>query len=242
LARLLDGEVDEDNVRVRRALEEVNEHYEEPKDFAELARKYSLRGLIPPPQVVRFLNSRAIDEEAVDHWDIGWDRERQRIVMPYWDDGRVPMLKYRYTDGRRKDKDNEKGGRRAILGIDDIRDGAAIVFICEGESDTYALWSYLNRKGMLDGIAVGGIPGASVTADQWAIWSLDLIWSRRVYIAFDGDEAGDRGADTGIRTLGEKASRLRPPDGMDMAGYLLAGGTLGKLGVGKEALLAELAA
>lgn len=242
LARLLEQEVDHDDIAVRRALELAKATgFEEQPDFWEKAVRHQLYDGDPVPVEVRaFAQSRGINKPALYHYRVGWDPANRRIQFPYWDDGKCVALKYRYVDhegDKKRNKGSESGSKRTIFGIDEVR-GARVVFLCEGESDTLALWSYLNRKGMLDGVAVGGIPGADNTPDRWELWQLDLLWAERVFIAFDGDGAGDKGAEKGIRVLGDKAERLRPPDGYDMAAYLSEGGTLGDLGVPRRAIQA----
>lgn len=238
LARLMETEVDENDLAVRKALELANSSgFEEPVDFWDKAVRYQYYDGDPiAPEVRAFCTSRSINKPALYHYRIGWDPGRRRIVFPYWDDGKCVALKYRYVDhegDKKRNKGSETGSKRTILGIDEVR-GARIVFLCEGESDTLALWSYLNRHGMLDGVAVGGVPGADNTPDRWELWALDLLWAERVYMAFDGDSAGDNGADRAKAALGEKWSRLRPPEGYDLAKYLTEGGKLSALGLQKR--------
>lgn len=240
LARLMDTEVDAEDLAVRRALELANSSgFEEPVDFWDKAVRYQLHeGDRIPPEVRAFCVSRAINKPALFHYRVGWDEGRRRIQFPYWDDGKCVALKYRYVDAegdKKRNKGSEAGSRKTILGIDDVR-GARIVILCEGESDTLALWSYLNRHGLTEGVAVGGVPGADNTPDRWELWALAMVWTERVYLAFDGDAAGDKGADRARAALGDKWARLRPPDGLDMAGYLAGGGKLSALGLSRSDL------
>lgn len=238
LARLLDMEVDENDITVRRALELAQAAgYEEPPDFWESAVRFQFYDGDPIPAEVRaFCKSRAINKPALYKYRIGWDADKRRIQFPYWDDGKCVALKYRYVDkeGTRFNKGAESGSKMTLMNVDEAR-GARLVFICEGESDTLALWSYLNAKGMTDGVAVVGMPGANAASgDRWELWALDLLWSERVYLAFDGDSAGDLGADKAAASLGEKAVRLRPPDGYDLSQYLVEGGTMKGLGLSRR--------
>ena len=238
LARIMEMEVDEDDIAVRRALELARSSgFEEPIDFWEDAVRWRLDVNESIPAEVRsFCVSRGINKPALFQYGIGWEPGRRRIVFPYWDDDKCVGLKYRYVDhegDKKRNKGSATGSKRSILGLNEVR-GTPVVLLCEGESDTLALWSYLNRHGMTEGVAVGGVPGADNTADRWELWALDLLWSSRVYMAFDGDAAGDKGAATAMRVLGDKAVRLRPPDGMDIAGYLADGNKLSDIGLSRR--------
>ena len=235
LARLMETEVDEADLAVRRALELARSSgFEEPVDFWDKAVRYQFYDGDPiPPEVRAFCKAKAINKPALYHYRVGWDPDRRRVQFPYWDDGKCVALKYRYLDAegdKKRNKGSETGSKKSILDIDNVR-GARLVFLCEGESDTLALWSYLNRHDMLDGVAVGGVPGADTTPERWELWALDMLWAERVYVCFDGDAAGDKGADKAASVLGDKFTRIRPPDGYDLAGYLSEGGKMSALGL-----------
>ena len=240
LARLMETEVDENDIAVRRALDAARSMgFEEEPDFWERAVRYRLDpSERTPPEVRAFCEAKGINKPALYAYQVGWEEGRRRILFPYWDDGKCVALKYRYVDAegdKKRNKGSETGSKKSILGVDEVR-GAARVFLCEGESDTLALWSYLNRYGLLDGNAVGGIPGADTTPERWELWALDLLWAERVYVCFDGDEAGDKGAAKAESVLGDKFFRVRPPDGYDMSSYLMEGGKLSAIGLAKAAL------
>ena len=243
LARLMEQEVNEEDLAVRRALDLARSSgFEEPVDFWEKAVRWRLDRSEPVPAEVRsFCESRGINKPALYQFQVGWEEPRRRICLPYWDDGKVVSLKYRYVDkeGTKENKGSEYGSRAAIFGADAVR-GARFAIICEGESDTLATWSYLNRHGLLEGVGVGGLPGTSAgSLDRWELWALDLLWAEKVFIAFDGDESGDKAAANGVKVLGDKAVRLRPPDDYDMASYLVEGGKLSALGLRKSVLQAS---
>ena len=244
LARLLEQEVDDDDIAVRRALELARASgFEEPVDFWEKAVRWRLDKSEPVPAAVKTLCvEKGINKPALYQFQVGYEPnppfphtpKGPRLVYPYWDDGKCVALKYRYVEreGTKDNKGSETGSRAAFFGADAVR-GARVAIICEGETDTLATWSYLNRHGLLgDGVAVAGLPGTSAgSLDRWELWSLDLLWAEKVFIAFDGDESGDKAAANGEKVLGPKAFRLRPPDGYDMSGYLVEGGKLSTLGL-----------
>ena len=248
LARLLEQEVNDEDIAVRRALELARSSgFEEPMDFWEKAVRWRLDKSEKVPASVRTLcEEKGINKPALYQFQVGYEPnppfphtpKGPRLVFPYWDDGKCVALKYRYVEreGTKENKGSETGSRDTIFGIDAVR-GARVAVICEGETDTLAVWSYLNRHGLLgDGVAVGGVPGAN--KDKWDLWSLDLLWAETVFIAFDGDSAGDTGFEKAVAGLGDKAVRLRPPEGLDMSKYLVEGGKLSALGLRRADLQA----
>jgi DNA primase len=70
------------------------------------------------------------------------------------------------------------------------------------------------------------VPGAKISEAQWELWSLDFLFAKRILIAFDADEAGDTGAATAMKVLGEKAERLRPAEELDFTEHYLKHGEL----------------
>jgi DNA primase len=173
----------------------------------------------------RYIASKPISRDVIRHFGIGWSREKSAISMPYWDDGTVSGIKYRGMDGR---KTAETGSSFGMYGVDNIR-GKSEVVICEGESDTHAMWSVL--RGM-DSIGVCGISGGIHNGSAWSLWAIDMMYARKVYIAFDADEVGDNGYLAAYGVLGEeKCVRLRPTHGKDVCDHIMNGGSFDELGL-----------
>lgn len=235
LARLLDTDLNEGEVLMRSLSAAVERHYEEPPDFTQLAQNLHAQAYEHKPDpLIRYMAARQLHGSVLTKFTIGWDPGMQRISMPYYEDERVTAIKYRYTDGR---KDNEKGGRRYIYNVNDIRAGAEAAILCEGESDVHSAYSQLVKVGAQDRIAVVGFPGASASKSNWELYALEFLWVGRVYVAFDADEAGDKGAQLPLQVLGEKAVRVRPSTGKDLTDFFLSGGTLSGLGIEADKVL-----
>jgi len=235
LAARLGKEIDNVAITLRSYEASANNPYFEPTyDFAELAR--TLRANLvadKPREVIEYITAKGINAKAVPHFRLGWDRDKRVIAFPFYDDSAVFGIRYRARDGR---KFAETGTKRGIYNLNEVR-YRPYVILCEGESDTQAVWSHLTAitadTTIEDSIGVGGIPGAGISAEQWEVWSTDLMWAKRVFIAFDADEAGNLGAKTVMRVLGDKSVRLPPTQGKDFAEHFLNGGTLleyGELG------------
>ncbi len=193
------------------------------RNFAPLANALYERGVADKEGdaiIRKFLEDRGIRSDARHHFWIGWDGKR--MSFPYWSDdsrkkGSVTAIKYRDIHGR---KSSETGSRRSIYNVEEVR-GAGRVIICEGESDTMLAWSIKPR-----GYEVCGVPGASVARGQWEIWALEFLFAEKILIAFDADEAGDKGAALGMSILGDKAMRIRPDDGLDITDHYRVHGGL----------------
>lgn len=208
-----------------RAIRSVQEVPPLERNFAPLANVLYERGVNEPSgdRVIRsFAARRGFVVDARHHFWLGWDG--QRISFPYWDDdarkrGTVHGIKYRDTRGR---KSMEEGSRWGIYNVEEIR-GAAKVVVCEGESDTILAWSKLVGSEW----RVCGTPGAGASAKQWEKWALDFLFARDILIAYDADEAGDKGAGVAMGVLGSgKAQRLRPSEGLDLTEHFKKHGEL----------------
>ena len=224
LAKIVGHEFDDEWYQDR-AINYVRNMGEPPvvHNFAPLANEMYEAGLSGKgDRIIRsFCRDRSISVDARHHFYLGWDGGN-RISFPYWDDdsrkhGTVHAIKYRDVSGR---KSSEEGSIRSIYNVEGARGGANVV-ICEGESDTLLAWSQAP-----EGIGVAGIPGASVSKSQWEQWALTFLWARRIMVALDADEAGDKGAEIAISVLGEKAVRVRPDEGLDLTDHFRKHGRL----------------
>lgn len=228
LSRLLDKDVNEGEVLIRSLAAAQDRGYEEPPDFTALAQNlhheaYTYR----PEPLVRYFAEKGLHGSVMDKFVIGWDAGKQRISMPYFEDEVAVAIKYRYTDGA---KGNETGGKRYIYNVNDIRGGADAAILCEGESDVHATYSQLLKENR-EGIVVVGFPGANASRANWELYAMEFLWVSKVYVAYDADDAGDKGSQIPLQVLQEKGVRVRPTKGKDMCDHFLHGGTLADMGI-----------
>jgi CHC2 zinc finger len=224
LATRMNREVNDADLALRVYEGSVGALVQEPKNFASLARELR-RNLSTsrPDDVVRFITERKLSPSVLKHFGLGWNG--RSIAFPYYDEDGVFGVKYRSADGS---KYAEPGSRRGIYNVNDVR-FKPFVILCEGESDTLAVWSELTTTYIPDIVSqfgVGGIPGVAGSRSTWEVWALDLLWAKKVFVAFDADEAGDNGAILPMQAIGEKAVRIRPTLGKDMTDHFLQGGML----------------
>lgn len=224
LATRMNKEINDADLALRVYEGSVGTLVDEPKDFSALARE--LRGNLNrarPDDVVRFITERKLSPRVLKQFGLGWDGNR--IAFPYYDEDAVFGVKYRDRYGN---KTSEPGTRRGIYNVNDVR-FKPYVILCEGESDTLAVWSQLTDTYVPDIVqkfGVGGIPGVAGSRSTWETWALDLLWAKKVFVAYDADEAGDKGAELPMQAVGDKGIRIRPLNGKDMTDHFLAGGTL----------------
>lgn len=213
-----------DDFFLDKALRSIKEVPPITRNFSVLANKLYERGVNEKrgdTAIRNFARRRSIVIDARHHFWLGWDGNR--ISFPYWDSdsrklGYCHGIKYRDVRGR---KSMEEGSRWGVYNVEDIR-GAARVLVCEGESDTITAWSRLATSDW----RVCGVPGAGASLKQWEIWALDFLFASDILIAYDADEAGDKGALNALQVLGNKARRLRPDEGMDLSQHVETHGEL----------------
>jgi DNA primase len=214
LARFLGGDFDRTDLIVESA-----KHMEPEEELVDFREQYEAFSPIRPTtaEAITYARSKGIMYDTLEDFGIRHDG-RGTLVMPYFDGDRVVALRYRASGGR---KWYESGSERQIYNVNSVR-GANTVVLCEGESDTHTMFDLFKRI-HVDSCVVGGIAGANSSVQKWELWALDLMWADKVYIAFDADEAGDKGAERAITTLGGVARRLRPTKGSDWSDAIGAG-------------------
>lgn len=225
LYRRLGEEVDT-SVRLYQAKRDAEEPEVQGKDFSPLSNAH-IRGLSTRQGedfLDDFCSSRGILRESAELYGLGYDTERDALAFPYRDEhGRVTGIKYRYRNGF---KASEPGSHYGIFGVEHVV-GKERVIICEGESDTLRVATECGGA-----YGVGGTSGASVSQAQWSKFAIHFLFAKRVYLLYDGDEAGRKATDTAMSVLGNDKYRvLSLPDGMDACDYLSDGGTLQEAGL-----------
>ncbi len=139
-----------------------------------------------PMRIREYLNHRGILDAVIDLHLLGWDG--QRITIPIFDrDGRLAFFKLA------KDPDDPAPGPKMmtspgasadLYGWERARAKPCRILICEGEFDRLVLES----NGLA---AVTSTGGAGVFRQEWAD---EFAPIPEVYVCFDRDEAGRKGA------------------------------------------------
>lgn len=153
------------------------------RDLYELAAKYHLA---LPDRIRKYLNSRGIPDMQIDMHLLGWTG--RRIAIPIYNSNNE-LVFFRFA----KDPESKGSGPKMmsmrgsyveLYGWEEIGRRPRYVIICEGEFDRLVL----EANGF---IAVTSTGGAATFTEEWAV---EFAGISEVYICYDQDSAGRRGA------------------------------------------------
>lgn len=137
-----------------------------------------------------YMYQRGLTDEVIDKFQIKYDKENDCIVFPVWDShGRLVMLSTRSVSG--KTFNLEKAVVKPVyLLYDIIREGITKVCVCESQIDALKLWGW-------------GYPAVALfgTGSQQQYEMLKKSGIRHYMLCFDGDDAGDLGANKFVKNM-----------------------------------------
>jgi hypothetical protein len=211
-------------------------HYQQNKP----ARKKAASGKEPPSAVAvatwhallmqdedlldEFCTKRAISQDSVEEYEIGYDPTSGRFTIPIYDErgNLVNVRKYLMGAGDNDQKFwNHPGHGDARIFQSQELANTDWVILAEGELDCIVLLD----QGFP---AVSGTGGSGVFKPEWAEGFTD----KAVYVAYDADDAGDKGAvkvANVLRNFATVVYRVRLPEqGMDVTDFFAAGGSADK--------------
>lgn len=183
--------------------------------------------LVMPDRIKRYLANRGITEDLIESYQIGYGEfyGRNWITIPIKDkDGNFSFLKLRQDPEDQSNDSKYKfyptGSNAELFDRECLKDNNDMAVICEGEFDCILLQSF-------------GIPAITSTVGAGTFkkeWISELENLKKVYICFDKDEAGEKGAEKLIKTISEALPKLavykitipdRITDGKDMTDYFI---------------------
>lgn len=137
-----------------------------------------------PARIVEWLHNRGVSDAVIQNANLSWDG---RLVIPVYDiDGHFLFNKYRRdpesTDATPK-YTYDKGATMQLYNMHTARLKGGELFICEGELDVLTLES-------IGLSAVSTTGGAGSFDPDWS----HAFWMRDIYICYDNDPAGLKGA------------------------------------------------
>lgn len=164
------------------------------------------------------MQQRGFSLDTIKKWKLGWDPKRQRYSIPVLDEyGNVKNIRLYKMGAASSDKMQSwaSGTGNARLFGESILKKHDDVVLCEGETDCILLEQF--------GIpAVTHTGGASVWKQEWAAKFLD----KNVWVAYDNDDTGHKGAikvERALRAIANRVYILRLPleeKGADVTDYL----------------------
>jgi twinkle protein len=161
---------------------------------------------------LKWLVSRKLTAETARRFSIG-QTESGELTFPYIRDGQIVNRKYRRLP---KSFRQEKDAMPCLFARDLIAKDADTLLIVEGELDTLAAWQY--------GLEAVSVPNGAEDL-RWVEIEWDYLKRfKRLLLAFDGDEAGEKGVEELQKRLGWSWDllRVRLPE-KDMNDCLMAG-------------------
>lgn len=190
------------------------------------------------------LNVRGFSQEIIERQKLGLKEkvyfrkagETRALVVPYLSaEGNITFAKYRTLPPAEKDFTCPHGWEAGLYNYPALNEECKEIIMVEGECDTLSLMSHGIEN-------VVGIPGANVKKAAW-IEALDKI-NPRIYILFDSDKAGTKGAQELASRIGlERCLKIVLPSGIkDINQYFQEGGTTeGFEALKKQAVLFDVA-
>lgn len=186
---------------------------------------------------VRGFTMEIIDKQLLGIKDKVYFREAgevKALVIPYLVNGNIVFAKYRTLPPSPKDFTAPSGWEAPLYNGEILQEGLKEIIFVEGEADALSCMSAGIKN-------VVGVPGANVKKAAW-IEALDKIAPEKIYILYDNDRPGTKGAQELASRIGiDKCLKLiLPPfevevDGVKRAGkdvnewFTKGGGTLEKL-------------
>lgn len=165
---------------------------------------------------LEWLKSRGLTDETIAAFNIAEQMRNGKTyaVFPYLRDGELVNVKYRNIV-EKKDMRQEGGAEPCLFGWHLIDPKARTVAICEGEIDAMTLHQV-------------GVPALSVNAGAGNHQWIENDWERldrfsEILVFFDGDEAGQKGAQELVRRIGLERCKLVTLPAKDANEYLMQG-------------------
>ena len=154
-----------------------------------------------------YMYQRGLTDEVIDRFQIRYDKEDDTIVFPVWDEhGRLVMLSKRSVSGKTF-KLEKAVSKPVYLLYDVIANNITKVCICESQIDALKLWGW-------------GYPAVALfgTGSKQQYDILKKSGIRHYILCFDGDSAGEHGANAFVKNIKSNAfiSQVLMPMGKDI--------------------------
>lgn len=156
----------------------------------------------PKARVLDYLHGRGLTDDTILAFKVAANEADDEIVFPFLRAGQLINCKYlklERPEGKKQVR-QEKDAEPCLFGWQAVPDKARSIIITEGEIDAMTWWQ-------------AGLPALSVWSGAGNIQWVENEWERlaqfdRVYVAFDNDEAGQKGAAALVERLGRARCRL----------------------------------
>jgi len=193
---------------------EIKQAFQEPKKFTLPNGQEALschERLMNDQEARDYITGvRGISIEAVKHFKIGLKigKDGSRwLSIPHYDGGKLVNVKYRSLPPAKKTFRRIEGCKSILFNVDAL-DGQEEIFLCEGELDAITLWDQGIKNVVATTTGAGGLDPE---------WIDQLSKAVKIYLCYDNDEAGQKGAREAARRLGyDRCFNVLLPDGKDI--------------------------
>ena len=160
------------------------------------------------------LNDRKLSMETIKEFKLGLSVDKNGVswlTIPHYENGKVINVKSRTLPPAEKTFRRVKDSKSILFNVDCLKKYKDRIIITEGEIDSLTLLS----QGL--NFVVGATNGAGSFDPEWID---QLKGVEKVYICYDSDEVGRKGAKELARRLGyNRCFNIVLPDGMDINDY-----------------------
>lgn len=161
-----------------------------------------------PDVIVKWFQKRALKQETINKFKVGygpedmpiqgkWVKDKETIQYNYFLDGKYINTKFK-TGG--KAFKMVKDARKTLFNVDAIKDSEEVLF-CEGEEETMC-WDQAGYKYAVS-VPNGAVIGNNNLEYLADIWDSHLANKKKVYIATDNDQAGEKLRDDLVSRFGK---------------------------------------
>ena len=176
--------------------------------------------LMQDPEALSYLTEvRGISPQAIRHFRLGLTVDgdgKGWLAIPHFRKNLPVNVKYRSLPPSEKSFRRIAGCPSVLFNGDAIgEEEKKEIFLTEGEIDAVTLWDQGVRN-------VAGVTTGAGSFDS--AWIDQIKPLRRIYLVYDPDEAGQRGARETARRLGyDRCFNILLPDGLDVNEYFRSG-------------------
>lgn len=184
-------------------VEPMKKTYVKPEGVSE-----TILALRKFPTVIQHLKNRGFDGELAKRFNLGAEHKHGKdwLVIPHYFRGEVVNCKYRSVTGD-KEYRRSKGGRTVLFNSNAINDKELL--ITEGEFDCMTISQAYGDSYPV----VGSTGGAKHFDPEWIDY---LGKTKKIYLCYDRDEAGQAGAKDVARRLGyDRCFNIMIPEGFN---------------------------
>jgi 5S rRNA maturation endonuclease (ribonuclease M5) len=174
------------------------------------------QSLLKDPEAMDYVLGRGINQQSIDKFKLGFyqNNGKKWLTIPHYQGKSLVNIKFRSLPPAAKTFKRIPDCKSILFNIDSLN-GHNEVFICEGELDTINLI----QKGIEN--AIGATTGSGSFGPEWVDQLRDL---KKIYIVYDADEAGQKGARSLAKRLGyNRCFNIELPAGQDVNDFFSSG-------------------